>query len=262
MHQAPGVYIGIDVSKDRLEVAVEGSPASLACHNREAEVAALVEQLVRLQPQRVVCEATGGYELNLVLAAVEAGLPLVVANPRQVRDYARATGQRAKTDRLDAQVLARYARVVAPPLRPLPEAQTRELEAWVTRRRQVVGLLAMEKQRLLQARTPAIQASLEGLIQRLQEEVHTLNQRIQALIEQQQAWSARKRLLTSVKGIGETIAAVLLAELPELGRLPPSRSLPWPVWPPSTSTAGSFAGSGTSTGGGPRCVAPSIRPPR
>ncbi|MFN3391346.1 MAG: IS110 family transposase [Meiothermus ruber] len=223
MHQAPGVYIGIDVSKDRLEVAVEGSPASLACHNREAEVAALVEQLVRLQPQRVVCEATGGYELNLVLAAVEAGLPLVVANPRQVRDYARATGQRAKTDRLDAQVLARYARVVAPPLRPLPEAQTRELEAWVTRRRQVVGLLAMEKQRLLQARTPAIQASLEGLIQRLQEEVHTLNQRIQALIEQQQAWSARKRLLTSVKGIGETIAAVLLAELPELGRLPPKQ---------------------------------------
>ncbi len=81
MHQVPGVYIGIDVSKDRLEVAVEGSPASLACHNREAEVAALVEQLVRLQPQRVVCEATGGYELNLVLAAVEAGLPLVVANP-------------------------------------------------------------------------------------------------------------------------------------------------------------------------------------
>lgn len=217
------LFIGIDVSKDRLDVADLSSGEVFGCDNSSLGVEGLVERLIGLKPKLVVCEATGGYELDLVVAAELAGLPIVIANPRQVRDFARATGQLAKTDRLDALVIAQYARAVRPEVRPLPDAQARQLSDLVARRSQVVGLLAMEKQRLHKARGTSVVESLGRIIKTLEQECQMLTKNIHALIQQHQSWSQKKTIITSVKGIGDTIAAVLIADLPELGQLNPKQ---------------------------------------
>jgi transposase len=213
-----GVFVGIDVAKAQLDVSCHPDRAGFSAPHDEPGIARLVERVQRLQPQLIVLEATGGWELPLTGALAAAGLPVVVANPRQVRDFARATGQLAKTDRLDAQILAQFAATVRPTPRPLPEACTQELAAVLTRRRQLIDMLTAEKNRLSSALKPVrkgIQAHITWLERRLAESDDDLSTMIQA----SPVWREKDDLLQSTPGVGRVLSTTLLASLPELGTL-------------------------------------------
>jgi transposase len=171
-----------------------------------------------LQPQLIVVEATGGREIALVATLGAAGLPVVVIKPRQVRDFARAIGQLAKTDALDAAVLARFAAVVHPTPRPLPDAATQEFSALLARRRQLVGMLTAERQRLETA-MPAVRAHIQRHVAWLEDEQAELDRLLRERVQTSPLWREREDLLRSGPGIGPTTALTLLADLPELGRL-------------------------------------------
>ena len=212
------VFVGIDVSKASLDVAVHRPAARWAVDYTEADRTSLVARLTALAPALIVLEATGGLESPLVGALAPAGLPVVVVNPRQVRDFAKATGHLAKTEPLDAAVLAHFAAAVQPPVRPLPAAATQGLAALVTRRRQLVDMLTAERNRLSSAPT--------GLHQELQAHIRWLERRLTALdtdldqaIRTSPVWRAQEDLLRSVPGVGPIVARTLLAQLPELGTL-------------------------------------------
>ncbi|HET7603826.1 MAG TPA: IS110 family transposase [Gemmatimonadales bacterium] len=216
-------YIGIDVAKTLLDVATvdvaTGPPASRGTFaNDEAGHTTLVAALTPLGPTLIVLEATGGYERAVTVALAAAGLPVVVVNPRQVRDFAKATGQLAKTDQLDAAVLARFAAQVQPALRPVPDATTQALRELLTRRRQLVAMLGQERNRLPQARG-VIRRDLQQHIRWLERRVHTSDDELRQLVEQSAVWRVRDQLLQSVPGIGPVTAQTLLASLPELGTL-------------------------------------------
>lgn len=217
MH-TPSIVIGIDVSKVRLDVAVRPSGERTSVTYDADGMTTLVTQLNQIQPARIVVEATGGLERPLVRALVEAALPVLVVNPRQVRDFAKATGQLAKTDALDAQVLARFAEVIRPPLRVLPDAQTQELAALLARRRQVLTMQRAEQNRL--ALAPArVQKRIEVHLRWLRAELARLEEDLDDMIQQSPVWRAREDLLQSVPGIGPVMSRTVLAELPELGLL-------------------------------------------
>jgi len=217
MH-TPSIVIGIDVSKVRLDVAVRPSGEQTSVTYDADGMTTLVTQLNQIQPARIVVEATGGLERPLVRALVEAALPVLVVNPRQVRDFAKATGQLAKTDALDAQVLARFAEVIRPPLRVLPDAQTQELAAVLARRRQVLTMQRAEQNRL--ALAPArVQKRIEVHLRWLRAELARLEEDLDDMIQQSPVWRAREDLLQSVPGIGPVMSRTVLAELPELGLL-------------------------------------------
>jgi len=205
------VYVGIDVAKSRLDVAVWPTGERRTLANDTTDIDKLTTSLQAQQPCLIVLEATGGYERAVLASLGTAGLPVAAVNPRQVRDFARAIGRLAKTDSLDAEVLARFAEAVRPLPRPLPDAQAELLRALVTRRRQVVEMLTAERQRLASAQPP-----VQGLIQA---HIAGLEQELDRTLRQSPLWRARERLLRSVPGVGPTVAAVLLAEMPELGRL-------------------------------------------
>lgn len=213
------VFVGIDVAKATLDVAIRPTPRQWQCTNDEASIAALVADLQALQPSHIVLEATGGYELPLVAALGAAGLPVVVVNPRQVRDFAKATGRLAKTDALDAHVLAHFAEAVRPPLRPLSETQAQALAALVARRRQLVEMLVAERHRRALARPPAIRAHVQAHITWLQQALADLDDDLDQQIRQSPLWREREDLLRSVPGVGRVLAVTLLAGLPELGQL-------------------------------------------
>jgi len=223
MHQSTEHWIGIDVSKATLDVAVLPSGAQWQLANRAAPIEALVEQLTALSPKRIVLEASGGFEALLVGALASAQLPVVVVNPRQVRDFARATGQLAKTDRIDAQVLAGFGEAIRPQLRPLPDATTRAVRALVSRRRQLQEMLTAEQNRLVSA---AVQDAPEPLREQLAEHIEWLRRQLanvdDDLRRQLQAspvWREREDLLRTIPGIGPVTSATLLSQLPELGQL-------------------------------------------
>jgi len=217
MH-TPSIVIGIDVSKVRLDVAVRPSGEQTSVTYDADGMTTLVTQLNQIQPARIVVEASGGWERSLVRALVEAALPVLVVNPRQVRDFAKATGQLAKTDALDAQVLARFAEVIRPPLRVLPDAQTQELAAVLARRRQVLTMQRAEQNRL--ALAPArVQKRIEVHLRWLRAELARLEEDLDDMIQQSPVWRAREDLLQSVPGIGPVMSRTVLAELPELGLL-------------------------------------------
>lgn len=210
------VFVGIDVSKATLDLAVRPAGPGRVVPNSEDGIATLVAHLRAVKPVVIVLEATGGWERPLVRALVEAALPVVVVNPRHVRDFAKATGQLAKTDALDAQVLARFAEAVRPALRPVPEASTQELAALISRRRQVVEMLTAEKNRLGTASKRVrkrIQAHLTWLTMELARADHDLDQ----AIRNSPIWREQEELLQSVPGVGPVLSRTLLAELPELG---------------------------------------------
>lgn len=214
----PPCCVGIDVAKAELVIAQRPGAAPWVVPNEERGVSALVTQLQALGPTVVVLEATGGYEHALVAALAAAGLPVVVVNPRQVRDFARATGQLAKTDRIDAALLALFAERVQPVPRPLPDAARQTLDALLTRRRQVLDMLVAERHRLAQARPPVrrdITQHIRWLERRLQDLDHDLDQTIQA----SPVWRAQENLLRTLPGIGPVVSRTLLGALPELGRL-------------------------------------------
>ena len=214
---SPLVFVGIDVSQVRLDIAVRPGASSSHPHD-ESAIAAVVEQLRALSPTLIVLEATGGMEIPLTSALATAGLPVVVVNPRQVRDFAKASGHLAKTDALDAQVLAQFAEVMRPQLRPLPDAETRALAALLTRRRQLVEMLTAEKNRLLRAAAP-IRKRVRAHIAWLERELEHTNTELAEAIRHSAVWREKDELLQSVPGVGPVLTSTLLASLPELGTL-------------------------------------------
>lgn len=212
------VFVGVDVSKARLDVFLLPDGSHMAFANDPAGIAGLVEAMLQARPELVVIEATGGYERALANALQEAGVPAATVNPRQVRDFARASGKLAKTDQLDAAVLARYAATMRPPVRPLPDQASQDLEAVIARRRQLVEMLASEKQRLATAR-PAVRQTIEEHIRWLEGQIAQLDERTRDLIQADPAWREKDRLLQSAPGVGKVVSATMLAALPELGAL-------------------------------------------
>ncbi len=210
-------HVGIDVAKARLDVAVRPTGDSWQVTNDAAGVAALVARLHQLQPTLVVLEATGGYERPVTAALSAAGLAVAVVNPRQVRDFARAIGKLAKTDALDAQVLAHFAEAVRPPARPLATDHAQYLTAILLRRRQIVAMLTAEQNRLETA--PLVRERVAAHIVWLAEELARLDGDLAEAIRDDPAWQEREALLRSVPGVGPVLATTLLAELPELGAL-------------------------------------------
>ncbi len=211
-------FVGIDVSKTQLDVALRPSNEQDTLVHEAAGIDTVVTRLCRMRPTLIVLEATGGLERPLVRALVAAALPVIVANPRHVRDFAKATGQLAKTDRLDALVLARFAEAVRPALRPHPDAATESLAALLARRRQLLDMLIAEKNRLSTAPT-RVQRRIRAHVTWLTAELARLNEELDEAIRQSPVWCEQEDLLQSTPGIGPVMSRTLLADLPELGTL-------------------------------------------
>lgn len=214
----PSVYIGIDVSKSVLDVAQAPEGEFWSVGNEAEGIRALMEKLKALKPALVVMEATGGYESAVAAATMEAALPLVVVNPRQVRDYARATGRLAKTDKIDAQILAAFGEVVRPEIRPLPDAAVQELSSLLRRRQQLVEMLTAERNRARMA-AGVVRKDINAHSRWLEKRVKDVDSDLHQSIRSMPAWREKDDLLQGVKGVGPVLATTLLAELPELGRL-------------------------------------------
>lgn len=212
------VFVGIDVSKKRLDVALWPIRKYFFEPNTDAGIQALVESLQELQPQLIVLESTGGYEIPVALALVQAQLPAVIMNPRLIRDFARSTGKLAKTDKIDAQVLAHYAAVIQPELRSWKEVELLELQSLLGRRRQLQEMVMMEENRLHMA-TPRVRPSVESAVQHLQKLLADLDREIDDCIRRTPLWQEKAEILQSVPGIGPVTAMKLIAYLPELGHL-------------------------------------------
>jgi transposase len=211
------LYVGIDVAQDQLDIATTADHVWSVKHHPRA-MAALARRLQKLAPARIIVESTGKLEQELVVVLAEAKLPVVVVNPRQVRDFAKATGVLAKTDRIDARILARFGEAVKPEVRELPDEQARDLMALVARRRQLHQMLRAERHRLLRVARP-LKKSLEQHIAYLEKQLAKLDEDLHDAIRQTPIWQEQFELLQSVPGIGPTTAATMIAELPELGRL-------------------------------------------
>lgn len=218
MKAVDSCYIGIDVAKAQLDIAVYPSGRVWQVSNRPAGILELVVELQALAPDLVVLEATGGLEMALVAELAQVQLPVVVVNPRQVRDFAKALGKLAKTDTLDAGVLARFGEATKPQPRPLPDAQSQELQGLLARRRQLVEMLTAEKNRLGTA-VVRVRPQLQEHIGWLQRQLEQLNQDLGTLIRSSPVWRAKEHLLTSVPGVGPVLCTTLLGQLPELGSL-------------------------------------------
>ena len=214
----PPTFVGVDVSKHRPDVHLRPSGEHFTVSHDEAGVAALVERLTALAPALVVLEATGGMEVVPAAALAAAGLPVAVVNPRQVRAFARATGRLAKTDRLDAEAIARFAEAVRPPVRPLPDEATRRLAALVARRRQLLEMLVAERNRRHMA-DPILREGIDAPLRWLEEALDAIGRDLGEAVQASPVWRAKEELLRSVPGVGPVSARTLLAELPELGSL-------------------------------------------
>lgn len=243
------MFIGLDVSKEWLDIAWSDARPVQRCENQPAAVEAWARQLAPTPPTLIVLEATGGYERLAVAILLARGLPVAVVNPRQVRDYARATGRLAKTDAIDAWVLALFAQAVRPPVRPLPDEKGLELQEMVARRRQLVQARTAESNRLQQARAPRVRASIERVIQVLDEQLDDLDRQLQQAIESSPAWQAKADLLKSVPGVGDQTARTLIAQLPELGQLSRQQVAALTGLAPFNRDSGARRGQRTTWGG-------------
>lgn len=212
------VYVGVDVSKHELEYALSDREDTSMVPNTDAGVEKFVEVLGSISPALVVLEATGGFEVPAAAALAAAGIPVVVANPRQVRDFAKSTGQLAKTDRIDARILALFAERVRPAVRSLPDEQTRALNAVMARRRQLIDMIKAEKNRLGFA-VPVVQKGIKKHIRWLERQLADVDTDLDDRIRKSPVWRAKSDLLQEVPGVGPNLARTLIAELPELGRL-------------------------------------------
>jgi transposase len=212
-------FIGIDVSKQQLEVAAHESDYQFRCANKAGAFGELSAELSAMRPALVVLEATGGLEIPVVSALHAAGLPMVVVNPRQVRDFAKAVGQLAKTDRLDARVLAHFAAAIKPPLRPIKLEKERELDALTRRRGQLIDMLTDEKNRRGSAANNTVRDKIKEHIDWLEEGIAELDEQLKALLQSSAAWQAKDKILQSVPGVGPVTSFSMMADLPELGSL-------------------------------------------
>jgi transposase len=243
MKETPTYYAGIDVAKDRLDVLLRPSGEYLEATNDERGIRSVVRRLRKEDVALAVLEATGGLEQPAAAALALAGVPVAIVNPRQVRDFAKATGKLAKTDRIDAAVLAHFfAEAVRPEPRPLADEHVRELSAVLLRRRQILAMTTAEANR---ARTApkAVRKRIEAHLRWLRKELARVDGELERVVKESLVWKERASLLMSVPGVGPTLSATLLAELPELEYLETAGGSPrWWGWRPSTGTLAPCAG--------------------
>ncbi len=212
------LYVGIDVSKAQLDIAVRPTQDQWDCLNTNSGIARLTKRLKRLELKLIVLEATGGYEIPVTAALAAAQLPVVVINPRQARYFARSTGRLAKTDSIDAQVLAHFAEAVRPQVRPLPDERVQELASIVSRRLQIVEMLTAEKNRLHRA-SPSVSRNIKRHINWLEKSLADIDDELKESIVNSPIWRQKVNVLKSTPGIGPICSMTLVAELPELGSL-------------------------------------------
>lgn len=243
------IYVGIDVSKDRLDVHVRPAREAFAVARDSAGLADLVERLRALGPALVAVEATGGFETVVAGAVAGAGLPLAVVNPAQVRHFAQALGKRAKTDPVDAAVIAHFAETARPAVRAVPEETALLLADLVTRRRQIIDMLKAERQRERRTTDKRLLRSLARLIRALEKEIASVEGDIDGLVRASPVWREKEDLLASVPGVGPITARTLIAELPELGQLDRRRIASLAGLAPFTRQSGQWRGRARIGGG-------------
>ena len=217
------MFIGVDVSKRTLDVASRGVKLAFQVENDEQGIEDCVRRLKEAEPELVVVEATGAYQVSFVAKAALAGLPIVVVNPRQVRDFAKATGRLAKTDRIDAEVIANFGEAVRPEVRALKDEGTEKMTAVLARRRQIVEMIVAEKNRLSIALEKQVRQSIENHLRFLKKQLKLLDKELDDQVRSSPVWRDKEQLLRSVPGVGPVLARTLLFELPELGTLGPKR---------------------------------------
>jgi transposase len=245
------IIVGIDVSKDRLDVAVRPSGEVFVVARNAAGLEQLVARLKADVPYLVALEATGGFETVAAAALAAAGLPVVIVNPAQVRSFAKAVGQRAKTDPIDAAVIAHFAAATQPEPRPLPDEATQMLADLVGRRRQIIEMIGAERQREKRVTLPRLRKSIARLLKALEKELASLDADIDDAVRGSPAWREKEDLLASVPGIGPTIARTLIAELPELGQLGRKEIAALVGLAPFTRQSGQWRGRSFIGGGRP-----------
>jgi len=242
------IYVGIDIAKDRLDIAVRPTGASWSAPNDDAGIDDLRDRLAGLAPALIVVEASGGYERPVVTTLAVARLPIAVINPRPARDFARSIGQLAKTDALDVRMLAHFAEVARPPVQLLRADEARTLSDLVTRRRQVVGMLTAERNRLHGA-VVSLRERIEAHVAFLEAEVSTLDAEVGRVIRRSPVWRENDARLRSVKGVGPVVSATLLSMLPELGAVEHKRLAALVGVAPFNRDSGRFRGKRALWGG-------------
>lgn len=243
------ITVGIDVSKARLDVHVHPANESFAVSNDETGLDELKARLAPIEPVRVGLEASGGHERLAVAMLAAAGLPVIVLNPAQVRHYALAIGQRAKTDPIDARLIALFLEAAKPEVRALPDAQSDELSALMARRRQLLDMLTAEKARRQQARPGRVRTSLAHIVTTLQDELRKLDRDINTTVRGTPVWRDKEDLLASVPGVGPVTARTLLAEMPEPGSFTPKQVAAMAGLAPFTRQSGKWRGRSFIGGG-------------
>jgi transposase len=246
---SPPRFVGIDVSRDTLDVAIRPDGTHRRVPNTDDGFGQLVALLSPLAPALIVLEATGGYQRRVVAALGLAGLPVAVVNPARAREFARALGRLAKTDKVDAAILAEFADRVRPPARPLPDDQARQMQELLGRRGQLVGMRTMERNRLGTALSRTVRRSLEAHLEWLDEQIGAAERELDEAIERSAVWQAKDELLQSIPGIGPGVARTLLFELPELGRLSREEVAALAGVAPMNRDSGRWSGKRFTTGG-------------
>lgn len=241
-------FVGIDVSKLQLDIAVRPDNKRWSLANAEGDIAKVIEALNELSPQVIVVEATGGMEMPLVAALSQASLPVVVVNPRQVRDFAKAVGRLAKTDRIDAEILAHFAEAVKPEVRLLKDEDTQMLTALVTRRRQVVEMLTAEKNRL-GISPKVVHKEIQKHIEWLQRRLQDIDRHLDSAVRKSPVWREKDDLLRSVPGVGQVLSVSVITGLPELGTLSRRQIAALVGVAPLNRDSGLFRGKRTVWGG-------------
>jgi transposase len=249
------IHAGVDVSKATLDVAISNRKLVKSFPNDESGVAQVVSYLKEVAPTLTVMEATGGLEKLLAVSLVEAAVPVVVVNPRQVRDFARAKGRLAKTDKIDAGILAEFAYDIHPEVRALTDKQTEEIKAMMGRRQQIIAMTTMEKNRLHLA-GPRVKPSVQEHIKWLKQELKSLDKDLEDLIKDSPVWREKDRLFKSVPGVGPVLSLTLLGVLPEIGKLTRKKIASLAGVAPVNRDSGTFRGKRTTKGGRVR-----VRPP-
>jgi transposase len=242
-------FVGIDVSKDRLDVAIWPSGEAFAINRDEQGLAELGQRLKALDPTMIAMEATGGFETVVAASLAAAGFAVAVVNPAQIRSFANALGKRAKTDPIDAAVIARFADATRPAIRPLPDEKTQMLSALIARRRQLIEMRTAEKLRLGRAPSRPLRKSIERIVKALDRELGCLEGDIDAAVKASPVWREKEGLLSTVPGIGGTIARTLIAGLPELGSLGGKQIAALAGLAPFTRQSGRWQGKSFIEGG-------------
>lgn len=242
------INVGIDVSKERLDVAVRPSGERFSVGNDEQGCAQLRKRLAKLQPERIVLEPTGGYESRVVQALVTVKLPVVIINARQIRQFAQATGRLAKTDTIDADVLAHFGEAVKPEIRALPDDALRELEALVSRRRQLVEMRAAEAKRK-QTAPRLVHPSIEAILEALSQQIDDIDDNLQRVVKSVPGWHEAEERNTSTPGVGRVLSTTLTALVPELGKLDRKQIASLVGVAPHNNDSGKTEGKRTTWGG-------------